>query len=132
MIKNKITFLKLNKFFIQNKISIHEVKKFFKKKGFDINKKRKITVKIENLGALSRTFISSLIIISVFFISPIFINFIEEKTLLSSEVENNSKSNFKKVLENQEPKLDAKLDKQYLYDDILEFDEQPNDSVKTL
>ena len=130
MIKNKITFLKLNKFFIQNKISIHEVKKFFKKKGFDINKKRKITVKIENLGALSRTFISSLIIISVFFISPIFINFIEEKTLLSSEVENNSKSNFKKVLENQEPKLDAKLDKQYLYDDILEFDEQPNDFVR--
>jgi len=130
MIKNKITFLKLNKFFIQNKISIHEVKKFFKKKGFDINKKRKITVKIENLGVLSRTFISSLIIISVFFISPILINFIEEKTLLSSEVENNSKSNFKKVLENQEPKLDAKLDKQYLYDDILEFDEQPNDFVR--
>jgi len=130
MIKNKIKFLKLNKFFTQNKISILEVKKFLKKKGFHINKKRKITVKVENLGALSRTFISSLIIISVFFISPIFINFVEEKTLLSSEIENNSKSNFKKTLENQDLKLDAKLDKQYLYDDILEYDEQPNDSVR--
>ena len=36
----------------------------------------------------------------------------------------------KKILENQESKLDDKLDKQYLFEDILAFDDLPNNSVR--
>ena len=44
MIKNKIIFLKINKFFKKNKISISEIQKYLKKKEFDINKKKKISL----------------------------------------------------------------------------------------
>ncbi len=121
---------KINNFFIKNKISIAEVQKFLKKKGFHVSKKIKVSAEFSNLGTLTRTLISSLIIIFTFFISPIILEFTKQKTFLSKDFENNSKNNLNKVLKNQETDLDDKLDKQYLFDDILAFDEQPNDSVR--
>ena len=49
--------------------------------------------------------------------------------IFSHDYENNSKNNLKKLLENEITKLDDRLNKKFLYDDILTFDEQPSDAV---
>ena len=45
-------------------LSIDQIRKYLKKKGFTINKK-KIEKEESNIGGISRTFLSSLIIISL-------------------------------------------------------------------
>ena len=129
MIKNKIKLLKMSK------ISIYEIRKYLKEKGFKLSKKNRSNEWGENLHTLSRTFISSLIIISIFFISPIILEFTKNRNILSKNFDNNSKNNFKKVLENQvskldDSKLDSDLNQKFLFEDILEFDEQPTDTVR--
>ena len=130
MINNKKILSKVNKYFLKNKISIIEIQKYLSKKGFDIIKKEKNQSAKNNLGSLSRVFLGSLLIISFFFISPIILDFTKERALLSNDFENNSKSNLKKLLQNPSSKLDDDLDKKYLFEDILKFDEQPNDNVR--
>ena len=110
--------------------SFFEIKQFLKKKGFIISKKKRFDLKANNLGSLSRTFLSSLIIISVFFIIPIISDFTKKRTLLSKDFENNSKSNFKKKLDKQSSELDTKLDNQFLFEDILEFEDLPSDTIR--
>ena len=111
------------------KISIFEIKKYLNKKGFIVQKKKKIITKESGIDNLSRTFLSSLIIISIFFIAPLAINLTKEKIIFSKDYENNSKNNLKKLLENKTTKLDEKLNKKFLYEDILTFDEQPSDVI---
>ena len=127
MIKNKLAILKINKFFKRNKISIFEIQKYLKKKGLQKNKS---TVYEYNIGSLSRTFLSSIIIIFIFFISPIILEFTKEQGTLSKNFENKSKDNFKKVLENKNLTIDNDLDQKFLFEDVLAFDEQPNDAVR--
>ena len=102
--------------------SIPDIKKFLKTKGFIISKKIKDKETI-GLESLSKTFLSSLIIISIFFITPLAINLSKEKMNLSKDYENTSKNNLKKLLDND-------LDSKSLLEDILSFDEQPKDSVR--
>jgi len=138
MKKNIITIVEIqeylkNKGFAiskKNKMVIDEVQKYIKKKKFIIAKKKKITLKDNDLGSLSRTFLASLIIISVFFISPIIVKFNNENSFLSKDFENNSKKNLKKLLENQDMLVDNSLDEKFLFEDILQFDEQPTDTVR--
>ena len=66
---------------MQKKNSIFEIKKFLDKKGFIVKKKIKLQTKESGLESLSRTFLSSLIIISVFFITPLAINLTKEKMI---------------------------------------------------
>ena len=61
--------------------------------------KKNNNLKKDFFGNLLRTFLSSLIIMSFFFISPIFIEFAKKTTLLSINFENNSKNDLKKLLE---------------------------------
>jgi Bax protein len=129
MIKNKMILLEINKYFSKNKISISEIKKYLNKKGFDVSKKNKSKTDY-NLSPLSRTFVSSLIIISIFFISPMFIKYNENKKLYSKDYENNSKSNFKKTFEGKENKLDSDLDQKFLFDDVLELDLPKSGAVR--
>ena len=129
MIKNKISLPKINKFFLKNKISIHEIKKFLKEKGFSIKKQNK-KINDHNIYVVSKTFLVSLIVISLFSISPILINFTKQKMIYSKDYANNSKNNLTKVLENQDAKLDSDLDEKYLFDDIFEFDDLPSDTVR--
>jgi len=129
MIKNKMILIKINKYFSKNKISISEIKKYLNKKGFDVSKKNKSYTGY-NLSPLSRTFISSLIMISIFFISPMFIRYNENKKLYSKDYENNSKSNFKRTLEGKENKLDSDLDQKFLFDDVLELDLPKSGAVR--
>ena len=116
---------------MQNKLtSIFQIIKYLKKKGFVVNKKDIIKKKEINLGTLSRTFLCSLIIILIFFITPLAINLTKEKMIISKDYENNSKNNLKKLLDNSELKLDDALDKKYLFEDVITFDQQPTDTVR--
>ena len=116
---------------MQKKVfSIYQIREYLKKKGFVISKKKQDQKKINNLGSISRTFLSSLIIISIFFITPLAINLTKEKIIFSKDYENNSKNNLKKLLDNQNSKLDEKLNQKFLFEDIIEFDEQPTDTVR--
>ena len=94
-----------------------------------MQKKKKIKTQESGIDNLSRTFLSSLIIISIFFIAPLAINLTKEKMIFSKDYENNSKNNLKKLLENETTKLDEKLNKNFLYEDVLTFDEQPSDAI---
>jgi Bax protein len=113
----------------KTKNSIFEIKKYLNEKGFIVKKKKKLKTGENGLDNISRTFISSLIIISFFFITPLAINLTKEKMIFSKDYENNSKNNLKKLLENKKTKLDEKLNKKFLYEDILTFDEQPSDVI---
>ncbi|WP_415315273.1 glucosaminidase domain-containing protein [Candidatus Pelagibacter sp. Uisw_137] len=114
---------------MRKKYSIFEIKKYLNKKGFVVKKKEKLQKDEIGINSLSRTFLSSLIIISIFFITPLAINLTKEKMIFSKDYENNSKNNLKKLLKNQTSKLDEKLNKKFLYEDILTFDEQPSDAI---
>ena len=114
---------------MQKKISILEIKKYLNKKGFIVKKKKEIRTKKNKIDNLSRTFLSSLIIISIFFITPLAIKLTKEKMIFSKDYENNSKNNLKKLLENKITKLDGELNKKFLYEDVLTFDEQPSDAI---
>ena len=92
MIKKEFTLSKISKYLTENKISISEIQKFLRKKKFNLIKKNNSEIK--SLGSLSRTFISSLIIILVFFISPKIHEFQKQRILFSKDFENNSKNNF--------------------------------------
>ena len=120
---------KSKQIFLKNKISINEIKKFLKEKGFSIKKQNK-KINDRNLYNVSKTFLVSLIVISLFTISPILINFTKQKMIYSKDYTNNSKNNLTKVLENQDAKLDSDLDEKYLFDDIFEFDDLPSDTVR--
>jgi len=116
----------------KNKISITEIKKYLKKKGLEINliAKKRTNNSRDNLGSLSRTMLCSLVIMATFFVTPIIYNFVDEQTLLSKDFENNSKNDFKKTLEGLDPDLDNKLDKQFVFDDVLEFEDLPANTVR--
>ena len=79
---------------------------------------------------LSRTALASLIIMSVFFISPIVVEFSKKTSLISKDFENNSKNNLKRLLEKKKLELDKTAFQQFLFEDILIFDEQPVDTVR--
>ena len=94
-----------------------------------LKKKNKLKTQESGLENLSRTFLSSLIIISFFFTAPLAINLIKKQMIFSKDYENNSKNNLKKLLENKITKLDKKLNKNFLYEDVLTLDEQPSDAI---
>jgi len=130
MIKNQIAFLKISRYFKKNKISIIEIQKYLKKKGLVLIKNNNGEKKIGNTGSIVRTFFSSLIIILVFFISPLVTNFTKDKISFSKVHENNSKNKLKKLLNNKNKKLDTVLEENFLFEDILIFDEQPNNAIR--
>jgi len=82
------------------------------------------------LGNLSRTVLASLIIVSFFFISPIVVEFSKKNSLVSLNLENNSKNNFKRLLQKKISELDKTTNSKFLFEDILIFDEQPIDAVR--
>ena len=82
------------------------------------------------LGNLSRTVLASLIIVSFFFISPIVVEFSKKNSLVSLNLENNSKNNFKRLLQKKISELDKTTNSKFLFEDILIFDEHPIDAVR--
>ncbi len=115
---------------LSKKISIFEIKKFLKTKGFVISKTKKNKEENKAVNVLLKTVLSSFIIILFFSVIPFIINFTKEKIIFSKDFENNSQSNLKKVFENQDLKLDEGVNQQFLFEDILKFDELPSDNVR--
>jgi Bax protein len=109
---------------------IFNIKKYLEEKKFFTSKQKIIIKKNNSLANLGRTFLSSLIIVSIFFIMPIIVNFKNENRLFSKDFENNSKNDFKKTLEDQSIKLDDKLNSVYLFDDVLDFEDLPTDTIR--
>tara|TARA_B110000037_G_scaffold130093_1_gene147814 strand:- start:686 stop:1747 length:1062 start_codon:yes stop_codon:yes gene_type:complete len=95
-----------------------------------LKNKKKINLKKNYLGNLSRIFLASLIIISFFFISPIVVEFTKNSSFVSTDIENNSKNNLKKLLKKKETESNQIIDRNLLFEDILTFDEKPIDSVR--
>ena len=113
----------------KNNFSFLEIKKFLNKKGFIIIKKT--NQKIEsNIGSISRTFLSSLLVISFFSISPIIIEFTKNTSFVSVEFENNSKNNLERLLKKKDIESDNVQNHKFLFEDIMMFDEKPTDSVR--
>ena len=113
----------------KNLLSINYMKKYLKKQGFTINQKKNVNEKNSSVNIL-RAFLSSLMIISFFFITPLVINFTKEKMIFSNDYENNSKNKLKTLLENKEQKPDIDKNIKFLFEDILTFNEQPNNTVR--
>ena len=113
----------------KNRISLVEIKRYLKKKGLDIIKKRN-NAKNNDWSSLSRTILSSIIVISFFYTLPAIFEFKEERVNLSKDFKNDSKSNFQKVLKGEDYKLDNKLNEEHLYEDVLEFEDLPNNTVR--
>ena len=115
---------------MKNQISLLEIKKFLKSKGFVLNKKKENRKQKNNLGSLSRTFLTSLIIVSIFFITPLVMDLTKKSIIFSKDFENNSKNNLKKLIQDQNLKLDNKLNQSFLFEDIFQLDEEPTDNVR--
>ena len=116
--------------------SIDKIEKYLKKYAFTISQKQiekkesNIRSIENNIGNIARTFLASLIIMSFFFISPIVVEFSKNTSFITSDFENNSKNNLKKLLEKNDSELDNIVNKKFLYEDILIFDENPTDSIR--
>ena len=101
---------------------------FFREKKF--LKKKKIKNAEYMLGTLSRTFLVSAIIVTTFFISPIIVELTKNTSLTSVDFENNSKNTLKKLLEQKDTELDKVMNQNFLFEDILIFDEKPTNTVR--
>ena len=110
--------------------TINQIKRYLKKKSFTINQKK--NVKKNSIENISRVFLASLAIVSFFFISPIVSEFFKKTSLASSDFENNSKNSLKKLLKKDytNDELDKTVNQNFLFEDILEFDENPVDSIR--
>ena len=80
-------------------------------------------IKDKNIDVFSRFFISAVVVISFFYVTPIFINF-TEKNFYNKEFTNNSKSILNKVLKKddqiKEEEILVENDERELLYDILE------------
>ena len=106
--------------------TILNIKKFLNKKGFTISNRKK-NKEVIDFETLAKTFLTSLIIISIFFITPLAINLIEEKETFSKNYKNTSN---KKFLEHHDPKIDDSLDKFFLFEDVITFEKPAIESVR--
>ena len=133
MMKKKFSmledFLKKKKFKINKKqieISILEIKNFLHKKGFVISKKKQSTKEENTFGSLTRTFLSSLIIILIFSIIPLVTDYTKKSKVLSKDIENE----LKKLLKDQDSKLDEELNQIFLFDDVPRLEEESTETVR--
>jgi len=118
-----------------NKITYNEIKKFLKDKGFNLIKKKKYNYfKNDSLNVLSRTLLSSIIIISIFYISPIFLDFKDKSMSNFKKFQNDSKNVFENTLENKNPselaKSEDELIEKYIFEDVLEINDLPNNYIR--
>ena len=118
----------------KNTLKLDQIKEFLLSKGFIVIKKKKITFFSAELRSLYLTALCSFAIIIFSFSLPIIINFKENIFLASKEIENNSKSNFERVLDGENleksSKVDQGLNLKNLFDDVFKFDDLPSDTVR--
>ena len=106
------------------------MKRFIKKRNIRVFK----TLDENNLGSIARIFLSSLVIIFIFYSLPLIINFTNSNILNTKEFKNNSKVVLaytldKKVNENSNNN-NIKFDERDLLVDIYNLNEKETDSVR--
>jgi len=109
--------------------TIDYIRKYLKKKGFRISQ-TKNEIETNNISNISRTLLSSLVIILIFFCMPLVINFTKERMIFSNDYENKSKKELKNLLEKKGQKSDVEVDRKFLFEDVLTFNDQPTDTVR--
>ena len=118
----------------KNSLKLNQIKQFLLSKGFIVIKKKKITFFSAELRSLYLTTLCSFAIIIFSFSLPVVIDFKKNTFHASKEVENNSKSNFERVLDGEtlqkSSKLDEGLNLKNLFDDVFKFDDLPSDTVR--
>ena len=116
----------------KTKITFNQIKEFLLKRGFVVKKKSDKKLLNNDFKPLYYTFLSSLALILIFFLIPTIVEFKKNTTIASKEIENNSKTNFEKVLDKKNLKkfesTDEGLGTEY-FEDILD-DEVLEDSVR--
>tara|TARA_B100000787_G_scaffold26387_1_gene17561 strand:+ start:1964 stop:3082 length:1119 start_codon:yes stop_codon:yes gene_type:complete len=113
--------------FTRGKRSCGNIK--MEKKKLPIEKNNN-NLEINFFGNLSRTLLASLTIISLFSISPMIVKFTKNKSLSPISFENNSKNNLKKFLKKQDIKSKNASNQNFLFEDILIFDDKPTESIR--
>jgi len=113
---------------------LNQIKQFLLSKGLIVIKKKKITFFSAELRSLYLTTLCSFAIIIFSFSLPVIIEFKKNTFISSKEIENNSKSNFERVLDGEaltkSSKLDQDLNLKNLFDDVFKFDDLPSDTVR--
>src|SRR5210317_1007572 len=102
-----------------------------------IQKKRKYkiieTIDNNNLGSLSRTFLGSIIVVSLFYVLPLMINFANDNILITKEFKNNSKQVLAYTLDkktNNTLDENERFDERDLLVDIYNLNENETDAVR--
>ena len=115
-------------------LKLDQIKDFLLKKGLTVIKKKKIIFLNKDLRSLYLTILCSIGIIMFSFVLPAIFEFKNNTILASKEIENNSKSNFEKVLDGEALKKSSKIDDglnlKNLFDDVFKFDDLPSDTVR--
>ena len=115
-------------------LKLDQIKDFLLKKGLTVIKKKKIIFLNKDLRSLYLTILCSIGIIMFSFVLPVILEFKNNTILASKEIENNSKSNFEKVLDGEalqkSSEVDEGLDLKNLFDDVFKFDDLPSDTVR--
>ena len=115
-------------------LKLDQIKDFLLKKGLTVIKKKKIIFLNKDLRSLYLTILCSIGIIMFSFALPAIFEFKNNTILASKEIENNSKSNFEKVLDGEalqkSSEVDEGLNLKNLFDDVFKFDDLPSDTVR--
>ena len=115
-------------------LKLDQIKDFLLKKGLTVIKKKTIIFLNKDLRSLYLTILCSIGIIMFSFVLPAILEFKNNTILASKEIENNSKSNFEKVLDGEalqkSSKIDEGLNLKNLFDDVFKFDDLPSDTVR--
>ena len=115
-------------------LKLDQIKDFLLKKGLTVVKKKKIIFLNKDLRSLYLTILCSIGIIMFSFALPGIFEFKNNTILASKEIENNSKSNFEKVLDGEALQsssgIDEGLNLKNLFDDVFKFDDLPSDTVR--
>ena len=115
-------------------LKLDQIKDFLLKKGLTVIKKKKIIFLNKDLRSLYLTILCSIGIIMFSFALPVILEFKNNTILASKEIENNSKSNFEKVLDGEalqkSSEIDEGLNLKNLFDDVFKFDDLPSDTVR--
>ena len=108
-------------------------KKFLNKKGLELfNKSNQIKSNNNSFRSFNYTFITGLILIVIFFLSPQIINVRNNLAIKSLEVKNDSKVNLEKVLSGKaiEGEQDEELDNLQIFEDIFQYEDITTSTVR--
>ena len=108
-------------------------KKFLNKKGLELfNKSNQTKSNNNSFRSFNYTFITGLILIVIFFLSPQIINVRNNLAIKSLEVKNDSKVNLEKVLSGKaiEGEQDEELDNLQIFEDIFQYEDITTSTVR--